>query len=168
MKRNKLLAVLLFIGGSSLAAQTGEPAAVPPVDGAAAESPASGVEELRANPSLIIGLTLEGAIARFGVPKSVYPIRGLEVWQDDVVFEYDDRDLYVYKDRVWQVGLKTAYGISLGDRRAVALLALGEGYQNYDDHILFPLPSRGWPMTLRVNINAAGTVSALFVYRSDF
>jgi hypothetical protein len=158
-------AVLLFLWGSSLYAQAGES----PAGGAPAGSSAeSGTEELQANPALIVGLTLEGVITRFGAPKLVYPVRGLEVWQDDVVFEYEDRDLYIYKDRVWQVGLKTAYGVSLGDRRAAVLLVLGEGYQNYDDHILFPLPSRSWPMMLRVNVNAAGTVSALFVYRSDF
>ncbi|MDR2185971.1 MAG: hypothetical protein LBO80_09980 [Treponema sp.] len=160
-----LLAALLFLWGSSLYAQTGEPAAEETPEDPSLEG---GEERLLADPAQIIGLTLEGAIARFGVPKSVYPVRGLEVWQDDVVFEYEDRDLYVYRDRVWQVGLKTAYGISLGDRRAAALLALEEGYQNDEDHILFPLPVRGWPMTLRININAAGTVSALFVYRSDF
>ncbi|MDR2021303.1 MAG: hypothetical protein LBQ14_11125 [Treponema sp.] len=158
-----VLAVLLFLGGS-LPAQTGEsPAGVP-----AGPSPGSETEGLQANPALIVGLTLEGVIARFGVPRAVHSVRGLEVWQDDVVFEYEDRDLYINKDRVWQVGLKAAYGISLGDRRATALLVLGEGYQNHDDHILFPLPSRGWPMALRINVNAAGTVSALFVYRSDF
>jgi hypothetical protein len=158
-------AVLLFLWGSFLYAQAGEPPAEETSVGSPQES---GMEGLQVNPTLIIGLTLEGVITRFGTPKSVYPVRGLEVWQDDVVFEYEDWDLYIYKDRVWQVGLKTAYGVSLGDRRAAVLLVLGEGYQNYDDHILFPLPSRSWPMMLRVNVNVAGTVSALFVYRSDF
>ncbi|MDR1373994.1 MAG: hypothetical protein LBJ24_03385 [Treponema sp.] len=160
-----LPAVLLLFGGALLHAQTGEPVTEGTPEILAAEG---GAESFRADPVRIIGLTLEGVIAQFGAPKSVYPVRGLEVWQDDVVFEYEDRDLYVYRDRVWQAGLKTAYGISLGDRRAAALLVLGEGYQNYEDHILFPLPGRGWPMMLRININAAGTVSALFVYRSDF
>jgi hypothetical protein len=157
-----VLAALVW--GASLYAQTGDPQLTTGAEG----SVRAGGAELQGSPAPLIGLTLEGAIAQFGAPKSVYPIRGLEAWQDDVVFEYDDRDLYIYKDRVWQVGLKTAYGISLGDRRAAALLALGEGYQHYDDHILFPLPSRSWPLMLRVNVNAAGTVSALFVYRSDF
>jgi hypothetical protein len=120
------------------------------------------------DPSHLVGLTLESVFSRFGVPKSVYALRGLESWQDDVVFEYEDRDLYIYKDRVWQVGLREAYGVALGDHRAAVMLALGEGCRNFEDHILFSLPGGGWPLTLRINLNAAGSVSALFIYRSDF
>jgi hypothetical protein len=138
-------------GGGGLWSQTQEPPeAVPP------------------DPSSFIGLTLESVLSRFGVPKSVYPVRGLEAWQDDVVFEYENQDIYIYKDRVWQVGLKTAYGISLGDRQAAVLSTLGTGVQSFDDHLLFSLPSRRWPLMLRVNLNALGAVSAIFVYRSDF
>jgi hypothetical protein len=124
--------------------------------------------EPAADPASFVGLTLAEVLLRFGAPKSVYPVRGVELWQDDVVFEYDDQDLYIYKDRVWQVGLKAVHGISLGDRRAAVLTALGAGYQNFEDHILFPLPSRGWPLTLRINLNLSGSVSAIYIYRSDF
>jgi hypothetical protein len=124
--------------------------------------------ETASDPALLVGLTLESVFSRYGPPKSVYTVRGLEAWQDDVVFEYDEGDFYVYKDRVWQLGLKSAYGITLGAHRAEVVLVLGEGDQNFDDHILYSLPSRSWPLTLRVNLNAAGTVSALFIYRSDF
>jgi hypothetical protein len=130
--------------------------------------PAWSQSEPGPDPASLVGLTLESVFSRYGAPRSVYSVRGVEAWQDDVVFEYADQDLYIYKDRVWQVGLKSAYGIALGARRAEVVLVLGEGYQNFEDHILFPLPSRGWPLTLRVNLNAAGTASAFFIYRSDF
>jgi hypothetical protein len=128
----------------------------------------SAFSQSAADPSQLVGMTLESVFSRFGVPKAVYALRGLESWQDDVVFEYEDLDLYIYKDRVWQAGLKEAYGIALGDHRSAAVLALGEGYQNFEDHILFSLPGGGWPLMLRINLNAAGSVSALFIYRSGF
>jgi hypothetical protein len=119
------------------------------------------------DPASLIGLTLETLVSRFGTPESVYPVRGLEPWQDDVVFVYNDWDLYIYKDRVWQLGLKAAYGVSLGDTRAAALLTLGEGVRAFEGYLLFSLTGRSWPLTVRVNLDASGLVSAIFVYRSD-
>jgi hypothetical protein len=107
-------------------------------------------------------------ISRFGVPQSVYALRGVEEWQDDVVFVYDQVDFYVYKDRIWQLGVYAAYNIKVGDPRGTVFLVLGEQIQNFEDHIIFPLPGRGWPLALRVNFDASGLVSAIFVYRPDF
>jgi hypothetical protein len=121
------------------------------------------------DPSALIGLTLEALITRFGPPQSVYALRGLENWQDDVVFVYPLGDFYVFRDRVWQLGLQSAYGIRVGDPRAAAELALGDGAENFEDHILLSLPGKGWPLAFRVNLSAeGGGVSALFVYRPDF
>jgi hypothetical protein len=128
----------------------------------------AGETVLHTDPASLIGLHLENLLSRFGVPQAVYASRGNEEWQDDVVFVYGDADFYVYKDRVWQIGLKSAYGIRLGDSHPVVSLTLGDGALDFEDHVLFTLPSRGWPLTLRVNLDSAGLVSALFVYRSDF
>ncbi|MDR2370571.1 MAG: hypothetical protein LBD71_03755, partial [Treponema sp.] len=46
-----------------------------------------------------IGLSIEHLIDRFGVPRSVYAVRGSAEWQDDVVFVYDSMDCYVFRDR---------------------------------------------------------------------
>jgi hypothetical protein len=115
-----------------------------------------------------IGLTLAMVYTRYGVPESVYAARGAEEWQDDVVFVYTDWDLYVYKDRVWQVGLKSSHGIRLGDSRGVVSLVLGEGVKSYGGYMLYTLPSRSWPLQIRFDLNAAGKVAAIFIYRSDF
>ncbi|WP_010261393.1 hypothetical protein [Treponema primitia] len=120
------------------------------------------------DPNAAIGLTLAMVYARFGIPESVYAVRGAEEWQDDVVFVYNDWDLYIYRDRVWQLGLKSAYGINLGDPAGVVSLALGEGVQTYNGYLLYALPSRSWPLQLRINLDAAGKVAAIFIYRSDF
>jgi hypothetical protein len=117
---------------------------------------------------LLVGMKLAELITRFGPPQSVYAARGQEPWQDDVVFTYGAGDFYVVKDRVWQVGLKSAYSVSLGDPRQAVLLALGEGALDQGDHVLLPLPDNGWQLMLRVNLNPAGRVSAIFIYRPDF
>ncbi|MDR2363034.1 MAG: hypothetical protein LBD65_01275 [Spirochaetaceae bacterium] len=120
------------------------------------------------DPSALIGLTLEEVLSRFGPPRLVYPVRGLEEWQDDVVFEYENRDLYIHRDRVWQVGLTSAYGITRGDPRSLALLVLGERARNFDGYIAVSFPGGSWPLRIRVNIDSQDKVAGVFIYRSDF
>jgi hypothetical protein len=140
---------------------------IPPgVSALRAQTPAPAV--LNSDPASLIGLDLKNLLSRFGVPRTVYAARGNEEWQDDVVFAYEEADFYVYKDRVWQIGLKAAYGVALGDPRPAVSLTLGEDAGEFEDHIILILPSRGWPLALRVNLNSSGSVSALFVYRPDF
>jgi hypothetical protein len=146
-----MAAVFLFLGATAVFPQ----------------SP-SGDLDLPGDPAQPIGLTLSMMYTRYGVPESVYAIRGAEEWQDDVVFVYNDRDLYVFKDRVWQVSAKTAYGITLGDPGGVVSLILGDGVQSFSGYLLYALPSRSWPLQLRVNLDGAGRVESIFIYRSDF
>jgi hypothetical protein len=119
-------------------------------------------------PSALIGVTLEGLFARLGIPKSVYALRGEAEWQDDVVFVYEAADCYVFKDRVWQLGLKSAYGVKLGDSKPAVLLTLGERVEDEGAVLRLPLPGRGWPLELQINLDASGMVQAIYVYRSDF
>jgi hypothetical protein len=120
------------------------------------------------DPALWIGMDLPALLARFGAPRSVYAVRGTEEWQDDVVFVYDHGDFYVFKNRVWQVGLKSAWGIEAGDSRETALLILGEKAEDRGHYLLCPLPGGSWPLALRCNLDEAGKVSVIFIYRSDF
>jgi hypothetical protein len=119
-------------------------------------------------PETLIGLTLEGLYSLFGPPKEVYSIRGVEEWQDDVVFVYPQGDFYVYGDRVWQLGLGAARGVRVGDPRAAALLALGQEAEEQGDYLLLPLRGGPWPMSLRINLDDSGRTTAIFLYRSDF
>jgi hypothetical protein len=114
-----------------------------------------------------IGLSLEDLFLRFGAPKTVHAARGDEDWQDDVVFVYSEFDFYIYRDRVWQVGLKSGYGMKIGDAKAAALLVLADKAQDRGDFLLYPLTGGVWPLSLRVNFNA-GRISGIFVYRTDF
>ncbi|MDR0315950.1 MAG: hypothetical protein LBH97_03515 [Treponema sp.] len=126
------------------------------------------------DPRSFVGMKIEELIGRCGPPGSVHAVRGNEDWQDDVVFVYGEGrqcppgDFYIFQDRVWQLGLKSAYGITVGDHKAVAALVLGGEAEDKGDYILFPLRGSGWPLILRINVNRTGFVSAIFVYRPDF
>ncbi|MDR1971714.1 MAG: hypothetical protein LBQ46_07310 [Treponema sp.] len=127
----------------------------------------SGGGESPPAPETLIGLTLEDLYARFGVPQAVHAVRGGEVWQDDVVLVYPQGDFYIFRDRVWQLGIPSARGIRVGDRRELVVLALGEGVREGEDCFILQLSNRPWPVSLRVNMDS-GLVSGIFVYRSDF
>jgi hypothetical protein len=115
-----------------------------------------------------VGLRVAELIERFGAPASVFSVRGSELWQDDVVFQYTEGDFYIYRDRVWMVKIASAHGINVGDPKPAALLVLGARAEDKGDHLLMPIPGGAWPLMFRVNINNTGRVSDIFFYRSDY
>ena len=119
------------------------------------------------DPASFIGYSLEELISHFGVPRSVYPVRGLEEWDDDVVFVYQEGDFYIIKDRVWQIGLDNAFLIRAGDTRAAVLLRFGQSLLYGEDFVIYPLGGYHWPMAVRFNFDLNGRVRAIFIYRSD-
>jgi hypothetical protein len=120
------------------------------------------------NPANLVGLTLSEVIGRFGIPQGVYAVRGEAEWQDDVVFSYGDRDFYFYRDRVWQLGLKTAFGVRVGENRNVIPLIMGDAVVVKESYSLALLTGWSWPMNVRFNNDGRGLVTAIFIYRSDF
>ena len=120
------------------------------------------------DPSSIVGLSLTELFQRFGAPQSVYAVRGPEEWQDDVVFVYGQGDFYIYKDRVWQAGLKAGRGIKLGDSYGTVAMILGSGAQTQGSSIFYSLDERSWPLMLRCDFDGSGKVQAIFIYRADF
>jgi hypothetical protein len=120
------------------------------------------------NPANLVGLTLNEVIGRFGIPQGVYAVRGEAEWQDDVVFSYGDREFYFYRDRVWQLGLKTAFGVKVGENRNVIPLIMGDSVVVENGYSLAPLTGWSWPMNVRFNNDSRGLVTAIFIYRSDF
>jgi hypothetical protein len=129
--------------------------------------PQTQTEPLGDDPASFIGYSLTDLILRFGVPRSVYPVRGVEEWADDVVFVYDEGDFYIIKDRVWQIGLKSAYLIQAGDSRSAVSLSFGEALSSGWDYLIFPLKGQSWPVALRCNFDSDGRVTVIFIYRSD-
>jgi hypothetical protein len=146
-----LFCFIFLAGGVSLWAQNASPTAPGQYD-----------EQLS-----FVGMRLDDLFQRFGPPQTVYAARGGETWQDDVVFVYKEGDFYVYRDRVWQIGIKSVYGIKVGDAKAVAMLVLGENVQDQGDYALYSFSGGAWPLLLRVNFTA-GKISAIYVYRPDY
>lgn len=149
MKRNLLLPLLLLL--------------VLPLKAQAISPAISDDEKL-----LFVGMTLAQLIERLGPPRTVAAVRGVEVWQDDVIFQYAEGDFFIHGDRVWQVRLLSACGISAKERKAAVMQKLGNTAEDKNDHALLSIPGKNWPLTLRVNFNSSGQVSAIFIYRPDF
>jgi hypothetical protein len=119
------------------------------------------------DPVSFIGLSLDGLVGRYGAPQSVYAARGLEEWQDDVIFVYSWADLYVYRDHVWQAAVRSMYGIRTGDPKAAALLVLGEAALDNGSYLVCPIRGYSWPIMMRCNLDSSGKISAIYLYRSD-
>jgi len=116
----------------------------------------------------LVGMMMADLLAKFGPPRSVICERGIEPWQDDVVFQYNGADFYIYRDRIWQVKLASTHGISNGDKKAAVLLALGNKAEEKEDYALVAINGKNWPLMLRVNFNNTGLVTAIYIYRPDF
>jgi hypothetical protein len=120
-------------------------------------------------PDDAVGLTLKEVFTLYGQPDTVHAVRGAEEWQDDVVFVYDGPklDVYIYKDRVWQVNVQSALGLKRGDRKAAALLALAENVEDRESYLLYRYPATVWPKYARFNLDSANRISAIYIYRPD-
>ena len=116
----------------------------------------------------LVGMMMADLLEKFGTPRSVICERGAEPWQDDVVFQYNGADFYIYRDRIWQVKLASTLGISNGDKKAAALLVLGNKAEEKEDYALVAINGKNWPLMLRVNFNNTGLVTAIYIYRPDF
>jgi hypothetical protein len=131
------------------------------------------------DPRYYLGASLAEVIAWFGAPESVFSARGGEAWQDDVVFVYPEADIYFFQNRVWQVGVTTAYGVSSGAEKEAVTAVFGSSRaeirygENQGDAWVFRLQARAWPISLRVNFvpkgqTGEGTVSRFYIFRADF
>jgi hypothetical protein len=122
---------------------------------------------LEENPINLIGMSVKELFENYGPPAAVYASRGIETWQDDVVFEYTGVDFYIYKDKVWQISLDAGKGVRIGDPKAAGMLVLGEAARDNDNHILGKIPNTSWPLEWRFNIEG-GKISAIYLYRMDY
>lgn len=122
-------------------------------------------------PDDCLGMPLQEVFDTCGVPSEVFPLRGEEPWQDDVVFRYAaDYSLFIFRDRVWQVRVwesGSLAGVALGASRAEVLDILGEPAGEVDGSLVFSLPSKDYPVRLRVIFND-DLVSDIYLYRADF
>jgi hypothetical protein len=120
------------------------------------------------DPVTLIGVSIGDMLAMFGPPRAVYASRGSVEWQDDVVFEYEGIDFYVYRDRVWQLSPSRTDKISLGDPQLTVVMVHGEAAIDKGSYFITGVPERAWKIEIRYNIDAKGKVSAIYIYRVDY
>jgi hypothetical protein len=129
---------------------------------------------LPADPSELLGISPALAIERFGPPAKVFPVRGTEPWQDDVVFDYAGGfSLFLFRDRVWQVRIVEAhaapvFGFVVGTVAERAAAILGAPDRELPGAYEWVLPGDAWPVRLRGVVDATGSIHELYVYRADF
>jgi hypothetical protein len=105
----------------------------------------------------------------------VYPLRGGEDWQDDVVFYYGSWgiSLFWFRDRVWAVrfdsGFRGMIGLlSLGLNREQAALSLGSPPQAGEaDWEVFFLGGYDFPVRLQIYYQDEKAWD-LYLYRGDY
>jgi len=118
-----------------------------------------------------VGMMMADLLDQYGSPRSVLAERGTEVWQDDVVFQYNGADFYIYRDRIWQVKFASTQGVSNGDRKSNVLRVMGSSTEDMGDYALLKITGKDWPLMMRVNFsnsNNNGQVTAIYIYRPDF
>jgi hypothetical protein len=122
---------------------------------------------------LLLGTNLEEAFQSFGVPQRIFPARGEESWQDDIVFEYEDGlSLFWHKDRVWQLRFGPGFparfsDIHMGSSREDITAALGAPFHEEDDWLLYHFAGQGYPVRLRLFLGDNG-LEDIYIYRGDF
>ena len=108
-----------------------------------------------------------------GVPFEIFPLRGENDAQDDVVFYYKNHIyLFWFRNRVWQVRLDQRYeeeflGISMGLTKEKIIEIIDCPYQMLDDSVIFSMPDKGYPVRLRLFFNSNKLKDA-YLYRGDF
>lgn len=124
----------------------------------------------------LLGMTLAQAFTEFGPPEDVFPVRGQQAWEDDVVFYYPDHTyLFWFKNRVWQVRADRRYtsqvlGVSMGEDQSSVNATLGTPFWSDSDSEIFnieDLAYRGYPIRARLFFTD-GKLSDLYIYRADF
>ncbi|HUX22412.1 MAG TPA: hypothetical protein VMW69_14305 [Spirochaetia bacterium] len=124
-------------------------------------------------PASLLGMTLSKATSDFGAPEQVFPVRGTQAWQDDVVFYYPDHSyLFWFRDRVWQVRVDRRFsgsilGLTMGDTRAQVDDILGAPFHEGQQSEIYILPDQGYPVRARLFFTE-DKLSDLYVYRGDF
>ncbi len=122
--------------------------------------------------SALIGLTLEEAYQSLGVPLEVYPLRGTDPGQDDVVFYYP-RHLYLFwfQNRVWQARTDgryqgTVFSVRMGAPRQRVLEVMGRPFQEFEDSLVFHIEDRGYPVQARFYFENE-RLSDVYCFRGD-
>ncbi len=133
-------------------------------------SPLPNAHELTAK----LGWTPEEAISRLGAPLSIFPYRGSNPEEDNVVFYYPDNFyLFWFHDRVWQVRVDERWngdvdGVGMGMSLPEVTDIWGPPVNDWDGQPTWTLPDRGYPVRIRLYFSEDGKLDDIYAYRSDW
>lgn len=186
-----LAILLLALSPGPLFAEESSDTAAPSVDGDRATVPIPGEArpgqartEGRSLKTMAawVGMDIETALRSFGTPSSIFPLRGTEAWQDDVVFAWSDLELFWFRNRVWQLRFFSLDSLNRASTATEVRTVLGEPLFDYGDSWIYQIGGFAWPLRLRVDFalpaeahDADGGVlpndavlAAFYLYRADF
>ena len=135
--------------------------------------PASGVFADASDPVSFIGIDLPTAVSILGLPQQMFTYRGSDASRDAVVFYYASHEyLFWFNYRVWQVRFDkratgNVLGVTLGMTQDQVHLAAPRSYQEVGDSLYFDIEGLAFPVKARL-VFAAGVLSDVYIYRSDF
>ena len=101
-----------------------------------------------------IGLDIDTALRSFGTPSSIFPLRGKEAWQDDVVFAWDDLELFWFQNRVWQLRFFALDSLNRASGLKEVRAVLGEPLFDHGSSWIYQVGGFAWPLRLRVDFSA--------------
>lgn len=128
-------------------------------------------------PESFLGLGIEDLFSSDAVPLHIYPQRGVEADEDNVVFFYGEGfSLFLFKNRVWQVRYDRRAPILpdslfIGQERSKILSFFLEQelapLTSGDDSLTYSLRERPWPIRMKLFFSE-DKLDDLYVYRADF
>jgi hypothetical protein len=120
------------------------------------------------DPALLIGLSIEEVFTQLTVPNSIGVSRGLQAWQDDVVLSYTGMELFVARNRVWQIALREFSNIKIGASPALVKNNFGEPASSGNSFMQYNIKNSAWPTALRFSLDKNSRVENIYIYRADF
>ncbi|MCQ2604714.1 MAG: hypothetical protein MJ215_06740 [Spirochaetia bacterium] len=125
-----------------------------------------------------IGTTPAEVYPQVGVPGEVFPFRGVSAAEDDVVFYYPDKNLYLFffQNKVWQFRLDCNFegsiaGVHMGDSKDAVKSVLGVPYSDTGDSFIYVNPGQYGKMVkykfkVRIYFDHE-KVSDIYIYRNN-
>lgn len=131
----------------------------------------------RTDPERLLGLQVGDIFQSEDHPSEIFPSRGVEADEDNVVFYYEGGFyLFLFNSRVWQVRYDRTYSgmfkeVSMGmDRTSVLSATLEAGklpVSTGEDYVTFQLADSPYPVRMKLFFTE-DKLDDLYVYRADF
>ena len=129
------------------------------------------------DPLTVLGSTIDDIFQADSRPAEIFPNRGVEPDEDNVVFYYDNGFyLFLFNNRVWQVRYdktfsgelyKLRIGMSREDVLSGSLSQQQIPISSGEDFVTFELSQSPYPLRMKLYF-MEGMLEDLYIYRADF